>query len=125
MYNKLEVGPRSQLVAGRGRCVEVNGDSETATSDRPLCTEALHRLEEAPSWDNTQLDVTLCRRFKQRFGVGDQRGVLAANEAPAVVERLDYSQMLAEADEQLVRQNGVCRLADLAERPRRRRRVER
>jgi len=42
--NKLEVGPRYDLVAARARCVQLDGNTQAVDSHRSLGTEAFDGL---------------------------------------------------------------------------------
>jgi hypothetical protein len=76
--------------------------TERGRAHRTRSLEALDGLDEAPRRDGAHLD----------FGRIDER--IAADDAPAVVKRLDHRDLLSERDHELVGQHGGEQLADLA-----------
>jgi len=77
--NKLEVGPRYDLVAAGARCVKLDGDTQTIDSHRSLGTEAFDGLQETPSGYGTQLDFVLFQHAR------------SADNTPPVIETLGDS----------------------------------
>lgn len=73
----LEVGPRHNVVASTRLGLHGDGDTETGRAHGALRAEALHGLHEAPRGDRAELDLA-----------GLEHAV-AADDAPAVVERVD------------------------------------
>jgi hypothetical protein len=118
-----EVGPGHELGArARGR-IRVDGDTERARTERALRAEALDGLDEHPRGDRAELGVLrgtlrLAERGALRRGGsgGKRRRSGAADDAPAIVVRVDDGQALAQREHELVRQDRCEQLADLAAR---------
>lgn len=81
--NRLEVGPRYELVATGARCVELDGNTQAVDSHRSLGTKAFDGLQETPSGHGTQLDFIIFQHTR------------SADNTPPVIETLGDCQSLS------------------------------
>ena len=96
----LEVGPGYDLLASRIWCVELDSNTQTADSHRPLGAEALDGLHETPSGHGPKLDFVLVHHGR------------STDDAPSVIETLHDRQLFSHGNDEFVGKDGVEELLD-------------